>query len=277
MAWRDFATSLRLVRGSNATDQNEDLAEPLVPLPGRVETADSSPPLDRFAPLSQLVVIQHLPGATKRDAEAKACNIARELFSPPSDAWFLVAPFVDGFALEVQDGPGRAYLPSILADLADKGDLTIAVPMARRWLMVQLSARTGGLLVEHQPEGRAPLAGARYATRSSRSMRPVEATHVEWVLAGRLLAVSGLSVLVSAILWWAFDPSALPAPQWRVTGFTQLPVLQQRRNLGDESQYIARMEFRSGRWSYARKGDPAVADDALTLPAPSPTAPAGGR
>lgn len=233
-----------------------------------------------FAPLSSRVMIRHLAQATRKDAEDKARNMALDLFESPTNCWFYVQPFGDGFCIEVQEGVGRPYLPNLIEILTGNPMASVAVPMARRFLVAQVMA-SGSVTVEVLPEGIAAYAGSQFAERTEVRMTPVVATNIEWMLAGRMVTVSGVGLLLASIAWYALDPAVSPPPTWRTTEFAQLPVLQEERALSATGlDYLARMEFKDGRWTYQRKPDPMLAGLATpTVPAPTsampPPTPAG--
>lgn len=244
----------------------EALASPLE-IAGDDEADFSAREPEHYQPLSQRVVIRHLSHASRRDAQEKARGLAAQLFDAPASCRFYVQAFGDGFAIEVQDGVGRPYLPSIIASLKESPATSVAVPMSRRFLVIQLQGARGlTFSAEVLPEGMRPYPGSRVAQRTEVGMWPVVATNIEWLIAGRAVAGSGVTLLLAAMLWFAFDPKVVPPAAWRTTDFAQLAVLQEERRLTTGSDYLVRMEFKDGRWFYHRKPDPMLAAIGVSAP-----------
>ncbi len=207
--------------------------------------------------LSSRVMIEEQPGITKEDAITSAQHWARNHFDNVSNCYYYVHEIRGGWIIEVQEGVGRAYLPSIV-DLAQKhpGRL-IVVPMVRRKLTVHYSARNDSFEAQILGEGVEPKGvGDMEPMMAKRGpvMTPVMKQHQQWMITGMITAGIGALALLSSIAFYALDPAAKVPPEWRTTDITQLPVMQwPRLQAQSDDSYVVRLEFVDNQWRVVRQ------------------------
>lgn len=243
--------------------------------------------------LSNMVMIDFYPGMAKEDAIETARHWAMTHMNMPSLCFYYVMKIRDGFAVEVQEGVGRAYLPSVVELAQANPGRLIIVPMIRRKMTVFYSARLGEFEAQILPELQEPPAMPEnppmQATRSS-SMTPIMKQYREWLVSGAVAAGIGGLALLSSLTFYAFDPKAKVPPEWRTTDVALLPVMQWGRLQADATDsFVTRLEFQDGNWRVVRQAVGATVDVATpdatdsagaveggSVPLPAPSAnPAG--
>tara|TARA_B100000929_G_scaffold169806_1_gene134512 strand:+ start:5217 stop:6458 length:1242 start_codon:yes stop_codon:yes gene_type:complete len=207
--------------------------------------------------LSVLVEIEELPGVTKEDAIDTARHQALNHSERPSNCYFNVLKTRSGYLIEVQEGVGRSYLPSVYQLAMDNPGRVIVVPMVRRKMTVVYSPRTDSFDAQilgedvEAPEvnGEKPLMAKR-----GPAMTPVFKQYQQWFLTGMITAGIGAVALLSSLAFYAFDPDAKVPPQWRTTNVGQLPVMQWNQLSGGSSDsYVVRLEYQDGQWRVVRQ------------------------
>lgn len=207
--------------------------------------------------LSVLVEIEELPGVTKEDAIETARHQALNHSERPSNCYFNVLKTRSGYLIEVQEGVGRSYLPSVHRLAMDNPGRVVVVPMVRRKLTVIYSPRTDSFDAQilgediDPPEinGEKPLMAKR-----GPAMTPVFKQYQQWFLTGMITAGIGAFALISSLAFYAFDPDAKVPPQWRTTNVGQLPVMQWNQLSGGSSDsYVVRLEYQDGQWRVVRQ------------------------
>lgn len=206
---------------------------------------------------SNMVMIDFYPGMAKEDAIETARHWAMTHMDLPSMCFYYVHKIRDGYAVEVQEGVGKAYLPSVINLAQANPGRLIVVPMIRRKVTVFYSARLGEFEAQILPELQEPPAMPENppltASRST-SMTPVMKQYREWLVAGASTAVIGGLALVFSLGMYAFDSKAKVPPEWRTTDVAQLPVMQWGRLQADATDsYVVRMEFQDGQWRVVRQ------------------------
>lgn len=205
--------------------------------------------------ISIQVMIDFLPGVTKEDAVEWAKRWAHTHMAVPSDCYYHVQKYGEGFAVEVQEGVGKAYLPSVL-ELAQKNPgRPILVPMARRVLSIVYSQRTGDFDSQVMPEGQRPPSD-QSPLEASRGpdMVALMKQHVNWLIGGAAVAGMGFLFLMSSLVFLAVDDKVKLPPDWRTTDVEKLPIMQWSRLQADATDsYVVRFEFHDNRWQIIRQ------------------------
>ena len=229
----------------------------------RAEAAAAQSASDDLRPSKQ-VMIEFYPGMAKEDAIETARHWAMTHMEMPSLCFYYVQKIHDGYAVEVQEGVGKAYLPSVIELAQASPGRLVIVPMIRRKMTVYYSGRTAEFDAQVLPELQEPPSmpenPAIQATRGP-AMTPVMKQHREWLVAGAATAAIGGLALLSSIAFYAFDPKSKVPPEWRTTDVAQLPIMQWNRLQADSSDsYVVRLEFQDGQWRIVRQAVGASVD-----------------
>ena len=214
--------------------------------------------------LSNMVMIDFYPGMAKEDAIETARHWAMTHMNMPSLCFYYVMKIRDGYAVEVQEGVGRAYLPSVVELAQSNPGRLIIVPMIRRKMTVFYSARLGEFEAQILPELQEPPAMPEnppiQAVRGA-AMTPIMKQYREWLVSGAVAAGIGGLALLSSLTFYAFDPKAKVPPEWRTTDVALLPVMQWNRLQADATDsYVTRLEFQDGNWRVVRQAVGATVD-----------------
>ena len=225
---------------------------------------------------SNMVMIDFYPGMAKEDAIETARHWAMTHMNLPSLCFYYVMKMRDGFAIEVQEGVGKAYLPSVMQLAQANPGRLIIVPMIRRKMTVFYSQRLGEFEAQILPELQEPPSMPEnpplQASRGP-AMTPIMKQYREWMVSGIVAAGIGGFALLSSLTFYAFDPKAKVPPEWRTTDVALLPVMQWNRLQADATDsYVTRLEFADGQWRVVRQAVGASVDVAT----PDATASAGG-
>lgn len=222
--------------------------------------------------LSVSVVIEFLQGYAKDDAITWAKRWAMDKMVVPSDCYYFVMKYPGGYAVEIQEGVGQAYLPSVINLATRNPGRMVIVPMSRRKMTVRYTERTDDLEAYVLPEGQEPpVTGTDplFAKRTAK-MKPILQQNAHWLYAGIGTSVIGGLFLLSSLGVYAFDPSAKVPPEWRTTAIPRLPVMQWNRLQPDATDsYVVRMEFADGQWRIIRQAAGATAEVATPEAGPS--------
>jgi hypothetical protein len=221
--------------------------------------------------LSASVVIEFLQGYAKDDAVTWAKRWAADKMTVPSDCYYFVTKYPGGYAVEIQEGVGQAYLPSAISLATRNPGRMVIVPMSRRKMTVRFTERTEDFSAYILPEGQEPAATGTaplFAVRSAK-MKPIMQQNLQWLYAGVGTSVVGGLFLLSSLMVYAFDPGARVPPEWRTTAIPRLPVMQWNRLQPDATDsYVVRMEFSDGQWRIIRQAAGATAEVATPDAAP---------
>lgn len=230
--------------------------------------------------LSNMVMIDFYPGMAKEDAIETARHWAMTHMDMPSMCFYHIMKIRDGYAIEVQEGVGKAYLPSVIELAQANPGRLIIVPMIRRKLSVFYSARLGEFNSEVLPELQEPPAMPENPPMTAvrgPAMTPVMKQYREWLVAGIATAAIGGVALLSSLAFYAFDPGARVPPEWRTTDVAQLPVMQWGRLQADSTEsFVSRLEFADGQWRIVRQAVGASVDVATPDATASGSAIVGG-
>jgi len=181
----------------------------------------------------------------------------------PSDCYYFVMKYPGGYAVEVQEGVGQAYLPSAVSLATSNPGRMVVVPMSRRKMTVRYTERTDDYEAYVLPEGQEPpVTGTEplFARRTAR-MKPIMQQNLQWLYAGAATSGIGGLFLIGSLLLFALDPSAKVPPEWRTTAVSRLPVMQWGRLQPDATDsYVVRMEFADGQWRIIRQAAGATAE-----------------
>lgn len=213
--------------------------------------------------MSASVVIEFLQGYAKDDAITWAKRWAMDKMAVPSDCYYFVMKYPGGYAVEIQEGVGQAYLPSVI-NLANRNPgRMVIVPMSRRKMTVRYNERADDYEAYVLPEGQEPPVTSSeplFAKRTAK-MRPILQQNVHWLYAGIGTSAIGGLFLLSSLMVYALDPSAKVPPEWRTTAIPRLPVMQWNRLQPDATDsYVVRMEFSDGQWRIIRQAAGATAE-----------------
>lgn len=213
--------------------------------------------------LSASVVIEFLQGYAKDDAVTWAKRWAMDKMAVPSDCYYFVMKYPGGYAVEIQEGVGQAYLPSVINLATRNPGRMIIVPMSRRKMTVRYTERSDDFEAYIHPEGQEPpVTGTDplFAKRTA-NMKPILQQNVHWLYAGIGTSAIGGLFLLSSLMVYAFDPGAKVPPEWRTTAIPRLPVMQWNRLQPDATDsYVVRMEFSDGQWRIIRQAAGATAE-----------------
>ena len=230
--------------------------------------------------LSSRVLMEFYPGLTKEDAIETAKNWALNHFDNPSGCFYYIQEVPGGWGIEVQEGVGRAYLPSAIDLCMEHPGQTVVIPMVRRKMTVSFSPGSGEFDALILREGVEPviIENALIARRSVH-MTPVMAQHVNILIAGAATFGLGAIALLSSIFLYALDPDAKVPPEWKVTDTQQLPVLQWPKLQDDGTgAYVVRLEFDGVQWAVVRQtqtADVSILTDPNAVPNAVPNADPG--
>lgn len=213
--------------------------------------------------LSVSVVIEFLQGYAKDDAITWAKRWAMDKMSVPSDCYYFVMKYPGGYAVEIQEGVGQAYLPSVINLATRSPGRMVIVPMSRRKMTVRYDERSDDFEAYVLPEGQEPPMTSAEPLNAKRTakMRPILQQNVHWLYAGIGTSVIGGLFLISSLMVYALDPAAKVPPEWRTTAIPRLPVMQWGRLQPDATDsYVVRMEFADGQWRIIRQAAGATAE-----------------
>lgn len=226
--------------------------------------------------LSNKVMIEFYPGLTKEDAIQSARHWAMAHMEMPSLCFYYVQKIQGGFAVEVQEGVGKAYLPSVIDLASANPGRIVVVPMVRRKMMVVYSARMGEFEAQVLPEQQEPPAmpeNPPIVAPRSVVMTPVMKQYQDWLYAGVGTALIGGLALLSSLGFYALDSRSKVPPEWHTTDVGQLPILQwSRLQPGATDSYVVRLEYQDGQWRIVRQ---AAAGSSVDVATPVTTAPSG--
>lgn len=230
--------------------------------------------------LSTLVEIEELPGVSKEDAIETARHQAQSHCERPSNSFFNVLETRRGFLIEVQEGVGRSYLPSVQKLATENPGRPVVVPMMRRLLTVVYSPRTdsfdaqilGEEMEAPEIDGMKPLR----ATRGP-AMTPVFKQHQQWLVTGVATAGIGFVSLLASIAFLALDPATSVPPEWRTTTVEQLPILQWGSLVSPSNDsYVVRLEYQDGKWRTVRQSTFATVEENFVPESSAPEQIVGG-
>lgn len=202
----------------------------------------SKPAADGTLPLA--VHIGFLEGIQKRDAIARVRGLIRRDVAATDVAYWYILRTGGGYAYEIQEGgPGRAYLPALVKQLASEPDFKVAVQVAGR--RVQLGGHAGKpYAVALQDEAHVGEAIGQLAVGPR--MRAFEPTYLAAVIvSGVLLAAASVVFLTSSLAINSsrnafLAHSATPLQNWPAWHYPLQPPA---------GHYVARVQFSDGRWS----------------------------
>lgn len=220
---------------------------------------------------SKMVMIDFYPGMAKEDAIETARHWAMTHMDMPSLCFYYVQKIQDGYAVEVQEGVGKAYLPSVIELAQSNPGRLIIVPMIRRKMTVYYSARLGEfeaqILPELQDPPEMPENPPMQAARGP-SMTPVMKQYQEFLVTGMVTAALGGFALVASLAFYAFDPKTRVPPEWRTTEVSALPIMQWPRLQADATDsYVTRLEYQDAQWRIIRQAVGSSSDVAGLDPA----------
>lgn len=224
---------------------------------------------EESARLSTRVLMEFYPGLTQTDAIETAKNWALNHFENPTGCFYFVQEVPGGWGIEVQEGVGKAYLPSVIDLCMEHPGQIVVVPMVRRKMTVAFSPGSGEFEAQVLREGADPVVIENsMMARRGPAMTPVMKQHINWLIAGGATFGLGALALLLSILLYGLDPAAKVPPEWRVTDSAQLPVMQWGKLQDDGTgSYVVRLEFQGGNWVVVRQASTA---DVLVVPgAPS--------
>lgn len=213
---------------------------------------------------SNKIMIDFYPGIAKEDAIETARNWALTHMDMPSMCYYYVHKIQDGWAVEVQEGVGKAYLPSVLSLAQASPGRLVVVPMIRRKMTIYYSARLGEFEAQILPELQEPPVMAENPPVDAKrgpAMTPVMKQYREWLVSGVVAASIGGIVLLSSLAFYALDPKAKVPPEWRTTDVALLPIMQwSRLQANSTDSYVVRLEFQDGQWRIVRQAVGASVD-----------------
>lgn len=213
---------------------------------------------------SNKVMIDFYPGIAKEDAIETARNWAMTHMDIPALCYYYVHKIQDGWAIEVQEGVGKAYLPSVIELAQASPGRLVVVPMIRRKMTIYYSARLGEFEAQILPELQEPPVmpeNPPVEAKRGPAMIAVMKQHKEWLVSGAVTAAIGGLALISSLAFYALDPKAKVPPEWRTTDVAQLPIMQWNRLQADSTDsYVVRLEFQDGQWRIVRQAVGASVD-----------------
>lgn len=207
--------------------------------------------------LSSMVAIEFQAGVEKQDAIEWGKRWALTNMPAPENCYYHVQKWGSGWAIEVQEGVGKAYLPSVIKLAQANPGRVVTVPMSRRLLTVIYIERDDDFVARLLPENTdPPLKRGQTALRAVRSvpMKPVKRQHRSLMLAGSVMAALSSLFLLASVGVYAVDPAAKVPPEWKTTPAANLPVMQWPRLQADSTDsYVVRMEYSDGSWRIVRQ------------------------
>lgn len=212
------------------------------------------------ASLPSAIHIGFMARINRSDALARVRGLIRRQVIAPETAWWFIKAIDDGFAYEIHEGgPGRAYLPSVLARMKASPAATVHLRAGGR--IVRVTAAEGRPRSATLQEGAEELIDA--LAPGPRMSRFEVTSSGLLITSGVLLAVAaitfmGTSVAVNSVS----DPGRVAAATLRTR---DLPVWHWPKAAA-KGQYVSRVQLSGGRWTTQ------VSSDAIPLPPPTQSA-----
>ena len=225
--------------------------------------------------LSVRVMIDFLQGVGRDEAVEWAKRWAMTHMDVPSDCFYAVQKYGPknggGFAVEVQEGVGRSYLPSVLSQAVENPGRIVVVPMSRRKMTIVYMPRIEEFDSQVLPEGQNPpmVDAAPLEAVRGPAMTPIMKMHRNWLISGIATAGMGMTFLLGSVALYALDPSVRIPPDYTSTETKDLPVLQWNRLQSDATDsYVVRMEYTDGQWRVIRQAVGSTAEVVPSTAAP---------
>lgn len=205
------------------------------------------------------LLIGWLPKVSVRDARLYVTGLADKHCQSARDTGYLLVPFDNGWAYEVQEGgAGKAYLPALLKVFSEARKQETPLDEVDRFVIETSSRR---VQVELQPEGFSavylPESALTPATQGLIAETPLRTLVPErrsvLFIGGAILAAGVLSFAASLI--WRYQPQLTPnAPvvsfgkgslaydQWNLLVSTPIPP----------GTMVTKLEYTKGKWDVVK-------------------------
>lgn len=245
-------------------------AKPTHKTAGKAADKAASAPLKSF--------IGFIPEATRKDAQEFAAGIAAKHCTSPENSYYGVTDWRGGFAYEVHEGgPGKALLPSILAEFDRTADLEDVEPVKHAYIhagmrTVKVNQTQNGvasvLLPEDQQHPQSEF------VKPGKNLQP-------WLPRKTNVLFSGAAVFVvgALVLTWAnngrIQPYEAPPPKKiEKVSLDALPISQMARmfELSQQNKLVTGVSMANGTWDviHEDKPDPNAAAAAPAEPGVKP-------
>ncbi len=242
----------------------------------------ATPPIDDSA-LPYKVVIDFLEGTLrKQDAVAFARGFIENHFDALTDSGYYVAPYEGGYIFEAHEGgPHKAFLPGILAVLADNPQASACVQMARRVLEVKKSL-SGVYTAILLPEGTEPQNPDKVFPEPGPKLIPFQRSGMTMLLVGASIFGVGLGALLLSTIIYLVEVSGLLSPPLAKIDYATLPLTQWERlkQVGgsNSEKYVKAIRLQDGHWVAVPAERQEIAPDVVppggyTPPLPAPVVP----
>lgn len=194
------------------------------------------------------LVIGFQSGVGQKDVVAYAKGWADRYFQAKERSWWAVRKWRDGFFYELHEGgPGRSYLPDVVARLDADPDAELHIPVGERLFVVSAKPKPVGLLLTEAESDR--VRPTAQMAEAGPGMRPLNDSGLGVLMLGASIAfagsvAAGVGGYLAAMAYWYDPPAAampvadLPHKQW---AFANTPPT------GDD--YVAALRYDGGKWS----------------------------
>ncbi len=222
--------------------------------------------------LAARIVIDFLEGTTEKNhAVAFARGFIDNHFDAPEVAGWYVCPYEGGFVYEVHEGgAGRAFTPAALDILRNDPEVTVVVPMARRYLLVKRTP-SGSYASILLPEGMDPSDENTIEVEPGPPLKRYKTSGMVVFQAGLAAFATGFAMLLVTTLVYSSGVLMRHLPIFAERSPDNLPITQWNRinQQASVTRYIKSLRFENGRWTVEQAERVVVDDEPPTLNAPN--------
>lgn len=205
-----------------------------------------------------LFIAGYLDGANKKDAIQYVKNLMVSMCAALDDSGYLVMPYLDGFAYEIQEGGHRhSYLKWIIDAVSgtDKEKVTfrtaahaVSVEKTPKGLITLFIPESGisSEVIEQPTHG---VALTRYAVDKTKYV-----SALMYLFGFSCVVLVAAAVIKTAILIAKSDAEK----QQFAIKISQAPVLQWPKNRPQDNTYIEQITYKNGKWNTISKPMPTV-------------------
>lgn len=212
---------------------------------------------------NQLVPIQlllgWLPKVAVKDARLYVSGLADKHCQSMRDSGYLLVPFDNGWAYEVQEGgPGKAYLPAILKTFTEARKAGMPVEEVERFVIETTTRR---VQVEIQPEGfttvmlpESALTPATQGLTPETTLMSLAPERRSVLFIGGVVLAAGVLAFAAALIWKyqpqltpnapvvSFGKGSLAYDQWNMLASTPTPP----------GTMVTKLEYAKGKWDVVK-------------------------
>lgn len=205
------------------------------------------------------VLFGWLPQVAVKDARLYVAGLADKHCKSIADTGYVLLPFDDGWAFEVQEGgSGQAFLPSILKAYQEARKAQVPLEEAERFVIetatrkVQVELLQEGFTTVTLPESSiTPPSLSLVPSGTLNSLVP-ERRNVLYIGAGVFLA--GILTLTVGTLW-RYQPQLAPTAQTISSAKSPTPIDEWNRLVATQvtpGTMITKLEYKNGKWDIVK-------------------------